>query len=1078
MENDQCLATGRLIDAKDHASVQVSVCGVDENGKMIPGGATNIPICGAVRHMGESDDALNRITQEQGSTSPRLAATERAQQQGTPRGRLPGAPIRPRHGVHRTGSVSIPVSTASAPHSAACTAKVSPESSVDGSDAGHRRTTLPRRPIPERTMTDNASEFLMHSIHGGWRDDASVWRPPSGVDAAVGVPSRPPQDPSLARAPIVHRARTIDAFVADALPVSSASDWPHVDWGAVGGLRGAPAPHSPPVWEPPRRAATAARTSASELSRAFGGVGVPLASSPALGGAPIPLSSSPVEDASVLHQRQSAEGSMAFGLGDLPRERRGPPRSASPVTLGARGAQRERMPSAAAAHAHAPPPAAVDRGLAERLRAMTLPPARADAAAAPRLDATGLQRMNSASSLHFGSLTSPMLLHDSPPRVASPGTFSPPPGRAEGYFSSGKEARHTLHLMEKPLGAATYQAFAAGARPTESPGTDVPGAAARAGALAGAAPHASTYFLRDPEGALPRAPMHFPVPAAAEVSASMFPPPATEVSASMFPPAPTAPPLAPYAYDLSGDMAPSAWFGTPGTLRLGDVTHAADGPGDARAAAHYGAGDAPPSAAPRSQWSRVDAGAPGDAPPHRNPSFGSGHTAARRHQPARGRSTQTTGAGAPEGAPGLRMPYGGRAPVPRAEEGAARAYGPAEGADDLQRVDMRELRGRLVEVSTDQHGSRLIQERLGRCTQEERDLVFSELFAEARRLMTDVFGNYVIQKLFEYGSAEQVQALGEQLEGHVLALSLGTYGCRVVQKAFEHVGVAEKVRLSQELVPYVLDCVRDQNANHVVQKVLEQVPSTHLDFVAHAFSGHVPALASHCYSCRVLQRIFAYCSEAQRRPLLHEMHQDTLRLMQDQYGNYVIQWVLQRGEPRDRAEIVRKAKTHLLQLARHKFASNVVELVVEVATPADLEDLLQELLGPVSAEVPGAVSFADTQPCVATVMMQDQYANYVLQRFLQVVQGAWHDRLVAAIRPTLQALRQPPLLNGLPGGALPAHGSGMRFGGGGHVGSKPLLAIERLIEERGTAPPPQPSLRPGFSTHRAPAHYPLSATSS
>ena len=368
-------------------------------------------------------------------------------------------------------------------------------------------------------------------------------------------------------------------------------------------------------------------------------------------------------------------------------------------------------------------------------------------------------------------------------------------------------------------------------------------------------------------------------------------------------------------------------------------------------------------------------------------------------------------------------------------------------ARDDHRFDLMEVRGRLVEISADQHGSRLIQEKLDHATQEERDIVFHELFPEARRLMTDVFGNYVIQKLLEYGSSSQVQALGEQLERHVLQLSLGTYGCRVVQKAFEYVSEKQKILLGRELEPYVLDCVRDQNANHVIQKILEQVPSAHLDFVANAFRGHVPTLASHCYSCRVLQRIFAYCSEEQRRPLLEEMHADTLRLMQDQYGNYVIQWVLQHGDMRDRLAVINQTKGHLLQLARHKFASNVVEHVIEVAPTRDRRELLDELLVPLAPqETEGiALLLEGAAPlCVATIMMQDQYANYVLQRFLQVIQGDDRARLVAAVRPVLVALRQRQAAMAAPG-AAPYTGS-IRVPGGGHIGNKPLMAIERLLE--------------------------------
>lgn len=386
----------------------------------------------------------------------------------------------------------------------------------------------------------------------------------------------------------------------------------------------------------------------------------------------------------------------------------------------------------------------------------------------------------------------------------------------------------------------------------------------------------------------------------------------------------------------------------------------------------------------------------------------------------------------------------------RDEGGVPRAVS-APLQDDAAHWELRDVRGQLAEISMDQHGSRLIQEKLDHCTPQERTQVFEELFPESRRLMADVFGNYVIQKLLEYGTREQVRTLGGQLEGHVLSLSLGTYGCRVVQKAFERVDEEQKIRLGQELHPHVLDCVRDQNANHVIQKILEQVPSPHLDFIASAFLGHVPVLASHCYSCRVLQRIFAYCSEEQRRPLLDEMHKDTLRLMQDQYGNYVVQWVLQHGEERDRLAIVGVAKSHLLALSRHKFASNVVEHVIQVAQPADLADLLEELLAPLRAsDVEGLPLLLEgTAPlCIATVMMQDQYANYVLQRFLQTLHGHDRERLVQTIRPVLYALRQRQALMAAQSNAAstPYTGS-IRIPGGGHIGNKPLLAIERLIEQ-------------------------------
>ncbi|KAM0752828.1 ribosomal protein S21e [Meredithblackwellia eburnea MCA 4105] len=71
MQNDQgqvvdlyvprkCSATNRLITAKDHASVQINVGEVDEEGKLT-GSNVTYAFSGGLRETGDSDDALNRL---------------------------------------------------------------------------------------------------------------------------------------------------------------------------------------------------------------------------------------------------------------------------------------------------------------------------------------------------------------------------------------------------------------------------------------------------------------------------------------------------------------------------------------------------------------------------------------------------------------------------------------------------------------------------------------------------------------------------------------------------------------------------------------------------------------------------------------------------------------------------------------------------------------------------------------------------------------------------------------------------------------------------------------------------------
>jgi hypothetical protein len=55
----------RIIPPKDHASVQIVIADVDENGKAT-GGTTTFALSGQVRSQGESDECINRLATKAG----------------------------------------------------------------------------------------------------------------------------------------------------------------------------------------------------------------------------------------------------------------------------------------------------------------------------------------------------------------------------------------------------------------------------------------------------------------------------------------------------------------------------------------------------------------------------------------------------------------------------------------------------------------------------------------------------------------------------------------------------------------------------------------------------------------------------------------------------------------------------------------------------------------------------------------------------------------------------------------------------------------------------------------------------
>ncbi|GMK55125.1 hypothetical protein CspeluHIS016_0201810 [Cutaneotrichosporon spelunceum] len=313
------------------------------------------------------------------------------------------------------------------------------------------------------------------------------------------------------------------------------------------------------------------------------------------------------------------------------------------------------------------------------------------------------------------------------------------------------------------------------------------------------------------------------------------------------------------------------------------------------------------------------------------------------------------------------------------------------------RMEFSEIYGSICEFAGDQHGSRFIQNKLETASPEERAKVFDEIMPNAYQLMTDVFGNYVIQKLFEHGDQQQKAALAKKMEGHVLQLSMQMYGCRVMQKALEHLLLEQREKLVAELEGHIIECVKSSNANHVIQRLISLDPPKE---VTDAFIGHVQELSAHPFGCRVLQKSFEVLDPVKIRPLLDEMHSCSLKLMTDQFGNYVVQSVLTDAPGRevDRDRVIGEMKGRIFELSRHKFASNVVERAIRTSKREGKRAIIAEMMGDSVDEGENRIS----------TLLRDGFGNFTVQTALIEAEPDQRDQLLAIIVPLMPQLRHSP----------------------------------------------------------------------
>ena len=68
-----------------------------------------------------------------------------------------------------------------------------------------------------------------------------------------------------------------------------------------------------------------------------------------------------------------------------------------------------------------------------------------------------------------------------------------------------------------------------------------------------------------------------------------------------------------------------------------------------------------------------------------------------------------------------------------------------------------------------------------------------------------------------------------------------------------------------------------------------------------------------------------------------------MTMVTDQYGNYVIQHVIEHGIAEDRERIVAQLRGKVLKYAQHKFASNVIEKCLICGSMEQKNSLIDEV---------------------------------------------------------------------------------------------------------------------------------------
>jgi pumilio RNA-binding family len=273
-----------------------------------------------------------------------------------------------------------------------------------------------------------------------------------------------------------------------------------------------------------------------------------------------------------------------------------------------------------------------------------------------------------------------------------------------------------------------------------------------------------------------------------------------------------------------------------------------------------------------------------------------------------------------------------------------------------------------------------------------------------------------------------------------------TYSCRVIQKALlvlDQVSVCKIITELQdieEVIPFIFD----PNGNHVIQRAIQIMSNfsisaadqgdidaavnimNQINFIIDDVAANVEQLSKHRYGCRVVQRAIEYCPKEHRDKVLVEILACHPNLIEDQFGNYVIQQALVIGSEDLLTAVVSTLTRNdlIFTFSRHKYASNVVETMLTSATAHHKEAILNAMLK-VRIRVVWShfllffylfltliawhYYIQDFEgSCGIVKLAKDPIANYVVKKTFDCAEGQQREKLFAVITSNRQQLSQSP----------------------------------------------------------------------
>ena len=319
------------------------------------------------------------------------------------------------------------------------------------------------------------------------------------------------------------------------------------------------------------------------------------------------------------------------------------------------------------------------------------------------------------------------------------------------------------------------------------------------------------------------------------------------------------------------------------------------------------------------------------------------------------------------------------------------------------KMSLYEITNKLDIIAKKQPGCRFLESLIK--TNENSYEIINNIFypklywVKLYELCNDLFGNYFIQTIIPKLNDINMISFTNLVNNNLLKLSLNPHGTRVVQVLIENIKDNKNnlLLIFTNYLSKIMDkLINDLNGSFVLMHYAKEINDNNI--IYNFLNNNIIEISTKPYSCSALQKFIDLGTNNQKSRLINNIINITNCLMGSQCGLYVLQFIMDKRNYQFNDSILNTFINNLINLAKQKYSSNVIEKCLETCSPKMVNKLITIL----------------NKEMVIRELIKNMFGNYVIQKLLIVCKDdKIRNHILAIISSEFNELRNLPFGNKL-----------------------------------------------------------------